>query len=422
MRPSLRQVLFRSAAGLDLNFAGGVFSLNNTRTASPAAIPGWSFSRTDTNGTATALDLAGNVIQFATGVPRITNRGILVEEARTNSLRNSVAAGAVAGTPGTLPTNWLELSLAAGISREVVGAGTEDGLTYVDMRFFGTASTSPAVQLNFEQVGVVAASAAQVWTTSCFTKLVSGSLTDIAAVTLRLYPRTAVPAELPGVASSDLKSEITAARARISAALTTPALTATVNTGLAFSITGTKTLDFTIRLYSPQLELGAFATSPIITTGAAGTRGAENAFVTGLAGLPPFTLITEGDAGASGFPQYGAIDDGTSNNGFNHMRVGSGNFGYVQITSGGGLTGATVGAGAVFAGQTTKIASSVISAGFRASRDGSAIATAARTVNALNRLCVGNAAGANSANGYISRIRILPTATADAQLQALTAP
>jgi hypothetical protein len=55
--------LFRSA-GLDLNFAGGVFSLNNTRTASPANIPGWSFSRTDTNGIATALDLAGNVIQF----------------------------------------------------------------------------------------------------------------------------------------------------------------------------------------------------------------------------------------------------------------------------------------------------------------------------------------------------------------------
>jgi len=162
------------------------------------------------------------------------------------------------------------------------------------MRFFGTASTSPAVQLNFEQVGVVAASAAQVWTTSCFTKLVAGSLTDIAAVTLRLYPRTAVPAELPGVVSSDLKSEITAARARISAALTTPASTATVNTGLAFSITGTKTLDFTIRLYSPQLEAGAFATSPIITTGAAGTRGADAPRLTVVGGEK--TVIVEGIA------------------------------------------------------------------------------------------------------------------------------
>jgi hypothetical protein len=65
MRAALRAVLLRGAStGLDLNFAGGVFSLNNTRTASPANIPGWTFSRTDTNGTATALDLAGNVIQF----------------------------------------------------------------------------------------------------------------------------------------------------------------------------------------------------------------------------------------------------------------------------------------------------------------------------------------------------------------------
>jgi hypothetical protein len=105
MRPSLRQVLFRSA-GLDLNFAGGVFSLNNTRTSNPANIPGWSFSRTDTDGTATALDLAGNVIQFATGVPRITNRGILVEEARTNVQLRSNPLAAVAGSPGTAPTGW----------------------------------------------------------------------------------------------------------------------------------------------------------------------------------------------------------------------------------------------------------------------------------------------------------------------------
>ena len=310
MRAALRAVLLAgTSTGLDLNFAGGVFSLNNTRTASPAGIPGWSFSRTDTNGTATALDLAGNVIQFATGVPRITNRGILVEEARTNGIRNSVAAGAVAGTPGTLPTNWLELSLGAGISRQVVGAGTEDGLTYVDMRFFGTTSNSPAVQLNFEQPGIVAASAAQVWTTSCFTKLVAGSLADVSLVTLRLYPRSAVPAELPGVVSSDLKSEITAARARISAALTTPASTATVNTGIAFSVTGTKTLDFTIRLYSPQLELGAFATSPIITTGAAGTRGADAASIVLPSNVSSYTATYNNGTTATGAVTAGATFD-----------------------------------------------------------------------------------------------------------------
>jgi hypothetical protein len=327
MRASLRQVLFRSA-GLDLNFAGGVFSLTNTRTSNPAAIPGWSFSRTDTNGTATALDLAGNVIQFATGVPRITNRGILVEEGRTNLLLNSA----------TLSTQ-------------------------------SVTTTAVAHTLSFYGTGTVTLTGAS----------------------------TAGP--LVG----------TGANNRVT-------LTFTPIVGpLLLTVTGSVTL--------AQVEVGSFATSPIITTGAAGTRGAENVFVTGLAGLPPFTLITDGDTGASGFPQYGAIDDGTSANRVSHLRINSSNSAYAEIQSGGAAAGNTVGTvGGVLAGQTTKIASSVIATGLRASRDGSGIATAARTVNALNRLCVGNATGLLPANGYIRRIRVLPFAATDAQLQALTAP
>lgn len=416
MRSSLRQVLFRSATGLDLNFAGGVFSLNNTRTASPAAIPGWSFSRTDTNGTATALDLAGNVIQFSTGTPRITNRGILVEEARTNVIRNSVAAGAVAGTPGTLPTNWLELSLGAGISRQVVGVGTEDGLTYVDMRFFGTTSTSPAVQLNFEQPGIVAASAAQVWTTSCFTKLVAGSLADVSLVTLRLYPRSAVPAELPGVVSSDLKSEITAARARISAALTTPASTATVNTGIAFSVTGTKTLDFTIRLYSPQLELGAFATSPIITTGAAGTRGADRGRITQSPTASGTIIATVRIPTDKNNRRVVGTNGASAVTPLAYSTAG------IETYNGSSTLGKTVSmtAGAlVTVGVTWELGRrSVTGAGL-------AVATDANAIGSFTEMWFGqddSLAAGNALNESIVRVQVLPYAVTDAQLQALTAP
>jgi hypothetical protein len=45
--------------------------------------------------------------------------------------------------------------------------------------------------------------------------------------------------------------------------------------GLAFATAAGATVDYTVRLYGPQLEAGAFATSPIITTGAAGTRGVD---------------------------------------------------------------------------------------------------------------------------------------------------
>jgi hypothetical protein len=70
---------------------------------------------------------------FASNLPRITNQGLLVEEARTNSIRNNSMQGAVAGTPGTLPTNWSE-SRAAGLTQTVVGTGTQNGIDYIDIR------------------------------------------------------------------------------------------------------------------------------------------------------------------------------------------------------------------------------------------------------------------------------------------------
>jgi hypothetical protein len=64
-------------------------------------------------GSATYTNSTGNRQTAATNEPRfdhdpITGEclGLLVEEQRTNSIRNNTMVGAVAGTPGTLPTNW----------------------------------------------------------------------------------------------------------------------------------------------------------------------------------------------------------------------------------------------------------------------------------------------------------------------------
>jgi hypothetical protein len=324
MRPSLRQVLFRSA-GLDLNFAGGVFSLNNTRTDSPANIPGWSFSRTDTNGTATALDLAGNVIQFATGVPRITNRGILVEEARTNLLLNSA----------TLSTQTVT-------------------------------TTAVAHTLSFYGTGTVTLTGAS----------------------------TAGP--LVG----------TGANNRV-------ALTFTPIVGpLLLTVTGSVTL--------AQVEVGAFATSPIITTGAAGTRGAEVPFLA-LSDSAAYTIVAEG----FGSPGTTAAiltsrDDTTSNN-----RVQIGNAGQV-ITY-----GAAAGGVSEFFVTTAITSIPSFKAAVRVAVNNAAVAINGAIVQtdtvfavpATTRLAVGIDRFNNTPlNSYIQRIRILPTAITDAQLQSLTAP
>ena len=55
----------------------------------PTAIPGWSYtgSVSGTGATVrTAVDAQGVVHSFANGVPRITNLGLLVEQAATNML------------------------------------------------------------------------------------------------------------------------------------------------------------------------------------------------------------------------------------------------------------------------------------------------------------------------------------------------
>ena len=294
MRAALRAVLLAgTSTGLDLNFAGGVFSLNNTRTASPAAIPGWSFSRTDTNGIATALDLAGNVIQFATGVPRITNRGILVEEARTNSVTNSSMIGAVVGSPGSFPTTWTATNWT------VAGTGTENGLPYIDARYVGTPSGTQFLNFGANP----AASAGQAWTASVYTRLVAGSLTNVTALQL-------TAASTGGTTAS--------ANQNVSTATLEPAVrstvTVTAGTGATgatsyIRMTGSGAVDFTIRLYAPQLELGAFATSPIITTGAAGTRGVDAASIVLPSNVSSFAATYNSGTTATGAVTPGATFD-----------------------------------------------------------------------------------------------------------------
>jgi hypothetical protein len=332
-------------------------------------------------------------------------------------VRNSSASGAGVGVT---PTTW-QLDAGTGVTTSVVAVGTEFGVPYVDIRINGTNSSGSSIfpAIRFEAtLGAIPASAGQTWTASCFAYVVAGSMTGLTSPGFGWGQTGGSPNTSFGTPTLDTT------RTRSVYTATTPAGTTSLTPRFAFTQVNGATVDVTLRISLPQIELGAFATSPIITTGAAGTRGADTAFVAGLAGLPPFTFFTEGDTGASSFPQYGAVDDGTSANRVSHLRIGGGtNSAYAEIHSGGGSTGANVGpTGVVFAGQTTKIASSVTSAGLRASRDGSAIATAARTVNALNRLCVGNATGTLPANGYVQRIRVLPFAATDAQLQALTAP
>jgi hypothetical protein len=420
MRPSLRQVLFRSA-GLDLNFAGGVFSLNNTRTASPAAIPGWSFSRTDTNGTATALDLAGNVIQFATGVPRITNRGILVEEARTNNIlfgtqldnaawttqRVSVTANTIAAPDGTVTADSISEDGATG-SHGIFQGITKalSSLTYTASCFFKPANrTWGLIALN---------SAGETNGVRAYYDL-SGS-GAVGSVSLFGAGFSTASGTIQALANGWYRCTVTVTTD--STASVTLAIRAATGDG-GQSYTGGSQLS--LYAWGAQLELGAFATSPIITTGAAGTRGADASTMGSFVFPAAHTFVVETQAPVL---QTGLFPTSFSSTGTN---VG------LLVTGSTNVSGANMGnatfndvyGSAVSAGGTIKNAFRAETNNARGCLNGtlSALDATFTPVVGSQTLNIGAANGSASYwNSYVQRIRVLPFAATDAQLQSLTAP
>ena len=203
---------------------------------------------------------------------------LLLEPQRTNSIRNSSMVGAVAGSPGTSPTNWT-LVPTTGLSSQILGIGVENGLPYIDYRVTGTASTSNPFRFIYEQSTQIAASNAQTWTISNWFKLTGSSVT----VNMAIVQRNSVGGLLVETLSP---ISYTSSLQRYSFSSTNSnALTAFVVPEVRVSITSGTTYDFTIRIAAPQMELGAYATTWVPTTTTAVTRIADSASKTGVSSL-----------------------------------------------------------------------------------------------------------------------------------------
>ena len=590
MRPSLRQVLFRSAAGLDLNFAGGAFSLNNTRTDTPAAIPGWSFSRTDTNGTATALDLAGNVIQFpsrtnlvlrsqqigdgvswalaangaaalpvvtlnggvapdgsltasrlqlntvgstisdrsrvvqgltvvnstvyassiwlkafdagnvgktvrvandgigidqtvtltadwvrvtATGtssstsanflietrgtittttadvlvwgaqletgstatayiptttaavtvvLPRITNRGILVEEARTNVVTLSNTAGT--GT-GITTTNSL--------------AGAPDG-TATAGRMEKSNATTPVFGVNASSITVVALTSYtfQRWfkydgfDTTVSLETSSALSWGLAANAIALF--NVAVGGVTASTTTNCTSTVTArANGWFQCTMTFTsgaAITSPTNPSILTRLTGASGVS--VLCWGLQVEAGAFATSPIITTGAAGTRDGEVVSL-GTAALPPegtiiLTYVVQPTAVGTAARTYGFNLTDAGNSRFS-LRIGDSGLATTPVAIiGDGAALTTLTGSSLTPGTTAKVAVSYssLSAQFAMAVNGSdqtgARQAVAATLALTFRLGSIGTPGTNAINSPIARAQIIPRFLSAAERIALTAP
>lgn len=385
--------------------------------------------------TATYFDSAGvlqsasnDVARFDYNPATLAPLGLLIEESRTNSIRNNTMQGAVAGTPGTLPTNWGTFTVLTGLTREIVGTGTESGITYIDIRLSGTPSGAGSYNFYAETSTGVAALNGQTWTNSGYFKLQAGTLTGITSVRLYFQENNSGGGYLTeqniGI-TNPTSAALNTQRASATRTLN-QATTAFLMPGFNLLLTGAA-IDITLRIGPPQLEQGAFATSVIPTTTTALTRAADVASVNTL--TPWFnasagTLFVEAvtSPGLSSFPTQLSISDGTANNKISTYLHTSGY--YSNIRSGGTVQGDPGVLTAPTVGSVYKFAVGVETNNAISSANGT-LGSADTTITmpvGVNQLRIGaNETGGTYSNTWLRRITYYPRRLSNAELQAITA-
>jgi hypothetical protein len=256
-----------------------------------------------TNGT--FVNRSGLIERATTDLPRFDHGpasrqslGLLVEEQRTNSIRNSTMVGAVAGTPGTAPTNWPVSGSANGITLEVVKTGTEDGIPYIDLKYSGTPTGGNNLSIVFEEGNTISASASQTWTLSAYVQLVGGSFANISPalshLTLNAGGGVQNLTQALTTGGSNLNSSRQSYTATFSASMITHVLPR-----IRVGYTVGSPIDFTLRIGLPQQEQGAFATSAIPTTTTALTRPVDSAVIDGTGVITGTYTLVEKPAGCA---------------------------------------------------------------------------------------------------------------------------
>jgi hypothetical protein len=204
--------------------------------------------------------------------------------------------------------------------------------------------------------------------------------------------------------------------------LTAPT-TAFIRSLVAITVSAGAPVDATIIFGWPQLELGAFATSPIRTTTVAVTRAADVVTVTTV---PAFgsahTLFSKGRSSAFDITrQMLAVDDNSS---INRNRIGQ-----TLNTVFGDTTTANVSQD--FLSDTKPAVDTTFRAAYAAATNDFAFSLDARTVltdavgntpSGISRVGIGNGpVGTQIWNGYIERIALWPaTRLSNADLRRIT--
>lgn len=400
----------KGVVGLDYWPFAGRFALNGPYVSSPEALPGSTYSQT---GAGTLIHpTTGQVIPFASGQRRwAVGAGELVEGARTNSLlhsntfsnavwlasgaKNLVANNAI-GPDGTLSASTLTDNSAAafqGMSQAVTVPN--DTASRVVSIFVAktTGGTSPTFGINSQYTGGTT-SAASVRLNTDTGAVVGSGASSQGADNLGAFWRLWFVHANNGTGNTTHNVLIFPATSAHGGGSSDSA-----------SATGSAVI------WQADNQASSFPTSPIITTGAAGTRGADDARINGLAFGPRGTAVVRFVV-----PQLISSTRAllaTTNGDVQLYNFGSS---VLFFHSSGTLSRSGVVAGAVATAAVTW------EPGRRAlALNGGAVVSDTNNVSSTVNLSVGSIAGASALNGDIQRLRLFPNPVSDAELQALAA-
>jgi len=348
-----------------------------------------------------------------------------IEAPATNLLRNSQCAGAVVGSPGSAPTNWLYAGRGAPVS--TVGIGFEGAVAYVDIRIQGTLTDlNPFIDFEATAAANGAPAVAQAsYVGHVHVRRLAGDARPLLAA-LRFGTEAGAYVNDAGGSAS-----IASDAGSVYVVTGTPGVTATRGIlRLSINAGSGSVIDMTLRISRPQMEIGTVPTSYIPTYGSQVTRAGENirwptASIPGYnASRGTFALEISTSTAPGAYRQILSADNGIdTSDRFPSIAINAdGNARLDLVQNNAILTGPILrplGAGKIAAswasGSTAAFATSA--SFFRSTGLAGPI-----TAQSVNTLILGNRSGQTAPISMaVYRLAYYPRAATDAQLQALTA-
>ena len=428
-----------------------IFSqLNPTRYVAPGTLSSpFTFTRAQAAGVeSTGLSSDGVTWQkYGADTARYfgTEQLLAIEVQRSTGIRNPRGEGAVAGTPGTLPTN-ASATLGAGLSREVVGSYTINGVDVVRIRVTGTYSgDSEGLALYYlpdtQLLGTMAVGRAA--TASMFLRLVSGSFPASTSGPLRIVAEEWTTTTLLATRVSEPVS--------LTSTLTRPFLnilgqvTGVTRVRGAFQVyvNPGESVDFTIDIGWPQTEIFSFIPStpilpPVGTYPSSTTRGTDLVAASlsslGLGANGACTILWAGSVFNTNYSTAGGealtlVNVGDASGTIRcELRITNVGLPVMQRVTSGGASGVTFGAAVVPPNQLIRAGMTIygdgkVAAAFAGYGDSQfrEVGGAETVLNTELRLGGNGTAGARAMQGVTNALYVSPTPVSGADLAATVA-